>query len=162
MTALVSVFLMGVIFALGLGFGGMTRPATVIAFLDVAGHWDPSLAFVMAGAVGTYALWYRATRRSRRPLFAPAFVLPPRRDVDLQLVVGAAIFGLGWGIAGYCPGPAIVALASGASAPLVFVGAMLGGMALVDYLLDPSYRAVGRARRVVVLGPLPAARREAP
>jgi hypothetical protein len=121
-------FASGLIFAIGLGLGGMTRPAKVLAFLDVAGGWDPSLALVMAGAIAAYAPFARWALGRRAPLVADAFRLPTRRDIDAALVFGAALFGLGWGIAGYCPGPALVSLASGAGGVFVFVGAMLAGM----------------------------------
>lgn len=120
----------GSVFALGLGLGGMTQPARVLAFLDVAGDWDPALAFVMLGAIAVYAPVYRlAVRRGRRPVFAAAFDVPSRRDVDARLVTGALLFGVGWGLAGLCPGPAVTSLASGDPAAFVFVGAMVAGIA---------------------------------
>ncbi|MDQ3038019.1 MAG: YeeE/YedE family protein, partial [Myxococcota bacterium] len=109
----------------------MTEPANVIGFLDVTGDWRPALMFVMVGAIAVNALVYRWVRRRRAPLFAETFALPTRRDLDARLLGGAAIFGVGWGLAGYCPGPGIVSLASGSTTALVFVGAMLGGMAIV-------------------------------
>jgi uncharacterized membrane protein YedE/YeeE len=127
MVALVS-FLCGVIFALGLGISGMTRPAKVLAFLDVTGAWDPSLAFVMIGAIAVHAVLTRVILRRGEPLLAPAFALPTRRDIDAQLLVGAAIFGVGWGLAGLCPGPAVTVLASGTTTAVAFVLAMLLGM----------------------------------
>ena len=129
MSGLVS-FLAGLVFAIGLGVGGMTQPAKVLAFLDVAGRWDPSLALVMAGAIAVYApVSHWALRRSA-PLFASRFQVPARRDLDASLIGGAVLFGLGWGLAGYCPGPALVSLASGASGVVLFVAAMLAGMGL--------------------------------
>lgn len=121
-------FVSGLLFALGLGLGGMTEPAKVIGFLDVAGNWDPSLALVMGGALLVYALVARFALTRSRPLLDDAFHVPTRRDVDARLVVGALLFGAGWGIAGYCPGPAMVALASGRTTVLAFVAAMLLGM----------------------------------
>jgi uncharacterized membrane protein YedE/YeeE len=127
--ALVS-FLCGLVFAVGLGVSGMTQPSKVIGFLDVAGAWDASLALVMAGAVGVHMALYRLILRRRSPLLAERFALLTRNDIDGPLVVGAAIFGVGWGLAGYCPGPALASLGSGATSALVFVAAMLAGMAL--------------------------------
>jgi uncharacterized membrane protein YedE/YeeE len=128
MTGLVA-FLVGALFALGLGIGGMTQPVRVLGFLDVAGAWDPSLAFVMLGAMAVYAVAFRIVRRRARPAFAPAFALPTRTRIDPRLIGGAFVFGVGWGLAGICPGPALTALASGEPGALVFVGAMLAGIA---------------------------------
>jgi uncharacterized membrane protein YedE/YeeE len=119
----------GVVFALGLGVGGMTQPGRVLAFLDVAGSWDPRLAFVMLGAIAVHAPLYRLALRRGRPLLAPVLQLPARRDVDRRLVAGAILFGVGWGMAGLCPGPALTSLASGEPVALAFVVAMLGGIA---------------------------------
>lgn len=130
MSALLVSFLSGVIFAFGLGLSGMTRPAKVVGFLDFTGNWDPSLACVMIGAILVHALLYRLIRRRPSPLFAPTFAIPTRQDIDLRLVSGAALFGLGWGIGGFCPGPALTALASGHAAVLIFVAAMVMGMSL--------------------------------
>ncbi|NTX17840.1 YeeE/YedE family protein [Myxococcus sp. CA051A] len=118
----------GLLFALGLGLGGMTDPAKVVGFLDVAGSWNPSLAFVMAGALGTYALLRRLILRRARPVLADRFPAPPQADVDGRLVAGSALFGIGWGLSGYCPGPALVSLPVGGTTVLLFVGAMLVGM----------------------------------
>nr|WP_306663484.1 DUF6691 family protein [Myxococcus sp. CA039A] len=118
----------GLLFALGLGLGGMTDPAKVVGFLDVAGSWNPSLAFVMAGALGTYALLRRLILRRAQPVFADRFPAPPQADVDGRLVAGSALFGIGWGLSGYCPGPALVSLPVGGTTVLLFVGAMLVGM----------------------------------
>lgn len=120
--------LSGVLFALGLGVSGMTRPDVVIGFLDVTGRWDPSLAFVMAGAAGVYFVAYRLITKRSRPVFSTGFQLPTRRDIDPRLVAGAALFGAGWGLGGICPGPGIVAATSLALPFLVFVGSMLSGM----------------------------------
>ena len=132
MTLMTTAFLAGVLFAFGLGIGGMTQPARVIGFLDGAGRWDPSLAFVMAGAVATYGALFQIIRRRVRPVLTPAFSIPTRRDVDGRLLTGAALFGIGWGLAGYCPGPGIVSLAAGTTPVVVFVTAMLAGMAIAD------------------------------
>lgn len=132
MMKLVGVFASGVLFALGLGISGMTNPAKIIAFLDITGKWDPSLALVMVGAIGAYSLLYRVVRRNEAPLFAEAFSVPDRRDIDARLVAGATLFGVGWGLGGFCPGPSIVALLSGAPIVFVFVVSMLLGMAVFE------------------------------
>ena len=128
----------GLLFAVGLGLGGMTDPARILAFLDVFGRWDPSLALVMGGAVAVHGVLYALVRRRSAPLLAPRFYLPTRGDVTAPLVGGAALFGVGWGLAGYCPGPAVVSLASGALPPLVFTASMLVGFALHARLPRPS------------------------
>lgn len=118
----------GVVFGIGLLVSGMTEPDKVRGFLD-ATAWDPSLAFVMGGALLTYAiLSRRISRRRRDPWFDTMFHLPSRQDLDLPLISGAALFGLGWGIAGACPGPGLVSAASGNLGALLFVAAMLAGM----------------------------------
>jgi uncharacterized protein len=126
---LASSFAAGLLFAAGLCLGGMTNPAKVIGFLDFFGRWDPGLGFVMVGAVGTYALAFRLITRRARPLFASRFSLPAKRDVDPTLLLGSALFGVGWGLAGYCPGPVVTSLASGAQPAFVFTVAMLVGLA---------------------------------
>jgi uncharacterized membrane protein YedE/YeeE len=121
----------GALFGAGLLVAGMTRPEKVIAFLDVAHGWDPSLAFVMGGAIVVYAAAFVAIRRRRRePWLDTAFHLPTRRDVDAALLVGSALFGIGWGLGGLCPGPGLVAAASGSVTGVAFVAAMLTGMLL--------------------------------
>lgn len=121
----------GLVFGLGLLVSGMTQPSKVIAFLDVTGGWDPSLLFVMASAMGVNALVYwKLVRRRSAPLFEPAFHLPTRRDIDMRLVAGAALFGVGWGLGGLCPGPALVSASGGSHSAIVFVAAMLVGMGL--------------------------------
>jgi uncharacterized protein len=121
----------GLVFAIGLAISGMTNPAKVIAFLDVTGQrvpWDPSLALVMAGAIASYASAYWWSKRAlRKPLLAASFSEPSNRGVDRRLLLGAAIFGVGWGLAGYCPGPAFVSLATGSAAALAFCAAMVAG-----------------------------------
>jgi uncharacterized membrane protein YedE/YeeE len=127
MKALLTSFFSGVVFALGLGISGMTRPIKVIGFLDFFGSWDPSLAFVMLGAIGVYFVAHRLSRRMPAPMLAASFTLPSRNDLDGRLIAGAAIFGAGWGLGGFCPGPAITSLASGAPSVMIFVAAMAAG-----------------------------------
>ena len=128
-TALTS-FISGIVFALGLGISGMTRPIKVIGFLDFFGNWDASLGFVMLGAIGVYFIAYRRSRNMAAPILAPVFTIPKRTDLDARLIAGAAIFGAGWGLGGFCPGPAITALASGAPPVVVFVASMAAGIYL--------------------------------
>ncbi|WP_342236953.1 YeeE/YedE family protein [Inquilinus sp. OTU3971] len=122
----------GLIFGLGLAMSGMMDPARVRGFLDVAGGWDPSLAFVLAGAVAVSAVGTLIMRRRSRPVLDQSFHLPKKTRIDPPLVVGSAIFGIGWGLAGFCPGPAIASLAVGLLPTAVFVIAMLAGMAIHD------------------------------
>ena len=121
-------FLTGLIFGLGLVISGMANPAKVLNFLDVAGAWDPSLAFVMAGAGAVTFVGYRLAWRQPDPVFDDSFDVPSSTTIDRPLVAGAAIFGIGWGIGGYCPGPALTALPLLAPGTLVFVPAMLLGL----------------------------------
>lgn len=119
----------GALFGAGLLVSGMTLPAKVKGFLD-ATAWDPSLAFVMAGAIAVHAPLARLIRARRAPLLARTFHTPPASRIDRRLLAGAAIFGVGWGLSGYCPGPALVGLATLATPVIAFVGAMLAGIAL--------------------------------
>jgi uncharacterized membrane protein YedE/YeeE len=121
----------GTIFGGGLALGGMTDPARVRGFLDLLGAWDPTLAFVMGGAVLVMALAWALQRRMLRPVFAEDFALPATRDITARLIGGSALFGIGWGIAGLCPGPGFAALAIAPGSAAIFVGAMLVGMLLV-------------------------------
>ena len=130
MKAALMAGLAGLLFALGLGLGGMTDPAKVVGFLDLAGHWQPGLAFVMAGAMGTHALLRRLILRRQAPVLAPTVPALGKARPDARLVVGAALFGAGWGLAGYCPGPAFTAVGSGMGTVMLFVAAMVGGMLL--------------------------------
>ena len=123
-------FVTGLVFALGLGLAGMTDPANVLAFLDLAGAWDPRLMLVLGAATGLYLLAAPLVLRRGRPLLAARFALPTRRDLDARLLAGAAIFGVGWGLVGLCPGPALVDLAGGAPDIFLFVAAMFAGMHL--------------------------------
>lgn len=141
-----SPFVAGLLFGVGLILSGMTQPPKVIAFLDFfGGAWDPSLAFVMGGALLVFGpLQARVRAQRETPLFAQIFQIPERRDIDPKLVTGAALFGIGWGLGGYCPGPGLTALASGGKA-VTFVAAMATGM-LVHWVLlgRPAQRASRR------------------
>jgi uncharacterized protein len=122
--------LSGLVFGAGLFVSGMTNPAKVLGFLDVAGTWDPSLAFVMGGALAVNALASAVARRRARPVLAERFALPTLQDLDPDLLIGSALFGVGWGLVGLCPGPALANLLSGQLPIYGFVGAMALGMAL--------------------------------
>lgn len=124
-------FFAGLTFAAGLCLSGMTRTAKVIGFLDVTGRWDPSLAFVMVGAIAVSVVAFRLAARRRAPLWAARFELPDtRRPIDAPLILGASLFGVGWGLAGICPGPALVGLASGQPGAIVFALSMLAGIGI--------------------------------
>jgi hypothetical protein len=120
----------GLLFALGLGIAGMTNPSKVLAFLDVLGEWDPSLMFVMGGAILVYMPVYRVLKGRDAPRFADRFHWPTAKDVDARLLIGSAMFGVGWGLAGLCPGPAVVAMTTFAQPFLLFGAAMVAGMLL--------------------------------
>jgi uncharacterized membrane protein YedE/YeeE len=124
----VSAIVAGALFAIGLAVSGMTDPAKVTAFLDVTGAWDPSLAFVMAAAIGVHLPLVRLARQRRAPLFDTKFHWPTNHGIDARLILGSAIFGVGWGLSGYCPGPALTSLVAGLPPLLAFVGAMLVGL----------------------------------
>ncbi|EAU40212.1 hypothetical protein FP2506_11667 [Fulvimarina pelagi HTCC2506] len=131
---LVLGFASGLLFGLGLILAGMSNPAKVLNFLDVFGTFDPSLAFVMGGAAVTTFIGYRLAWRRKAPFILSDFQIPTRNDVDAPLLTGAALFGIGWGIGGFCPGPAWTALALAAPGTLVFLPAMLAGMAIATIL----------------------------
>ena len=118
---------------MGLGIGGMTQPAKVIGFLDFAGDWDPSLAFVMLGAIGVHSFFYRLLGNRYSSHVASAISLPSRREIDFRLIGGSALFGLGWGIAGFCPGPALTSLASGNLSVVIFSAGMIAGIVAFDF-----------------------------
>lgn len=127
--SLVLAGLVGALFGAGLLVSGMTQPAKVVSFLDPIRGWDPSLAFVMAGAALVYAILFKLIRTRRdRPWLDVKFHLPTRHDLDRPLIVGAALFGIGWGLGGLCPGPGLVSAASGSVTGLAFVAAMIAGM----------------------------------
>ncbi len=132
-----AALLAGLLFGLGLAVSRMVDPAKVLAFLDLAGRWDPSMALVMAGALGVTLVGYRLALKRPAPLLADGFRLPTRRDIDARLVGGAALFGVGWGLVGFCPGPALASLAYGRLSSVLFVAAMLLGMALYRAIAQP-------------------------
>jgi uncharacterized protein len=142
---LLAAFLAGLVFGVGLILSGMTDPGKVIGFLDLAGNWDPSLAFVMGGAILVgYFAFMRAHRRPKTFL-GGAMHLPHNRDIDRRLVAGSAVFGIGWGLAGFCPGPALVSFGSGQEKAAIFFAAMLGGMLIytaADRLIHEPRRRV--------------------
>ena len=125
-------FVTGTIFGIGLILSGMTDPSKVIGFLDLAGHWDPSLAFVMGGAILVGVVAFRFARAREKSLLGDEMRLPTSSQVDRRLVLGSLAFGTGWGLAGYCPGPALVSIAQGGAQPLIFVAAMLAGMVIYE------------------------------
>lgn len=126
--------LAGLVFGLGLIVSGMANPAKVLGFLDLAGRWDPSLALVMAGAIAVGSVAFLLAKNRTRSLLGAEMKLPTASHIDRRLVTGSALFGMGWGIAGFCPGPGLVALGMGESKALVFVAAMLAGMVVFEVL----------------------------
>lgn len=139
-------FAVGLVFGLGLIVSGMTDPAKVTGFLDLAGNWDPSLAFVMGGAILVGAAAFYGARKRGRTLLGGPLQLPASSAIDRRLVLGALAFGAGWGLAGYCPGPALASLASGGAKPLIFTLAMLAGMGLFElFERMPAARVRGGA-----------------
>jgi uncharacterized membrane protein YedE/YeeE len=148
--AIVVQFAIGLIFGLGLIVSGMSNPAKVLNFLDIggipAGTWDPSLAFVMAGAVAVTFVGFNSVLKRARPVFAEWFHLPTRSDIDVRIIAGPAIFGIGWGLAGFCPGPALTALGFGSTSAFIFAAAMFVGMVLARFIAHlPSARVVASA-----------------
>jgi uncharacterized protein len=140
-------FIIGLIFGLGLIVSGMSNPAKVLNFLDFvairSGTWDASLAFVMAGAIAVTFVGFRLALKRFQPVFGDKFHLPTREDIDARVVAGPAIFGVGWGLAGFCPGPAVTALGFGTSSAVIFVVAMLAGMSLARFVANrPSMSGI--------------------
>lgn len=155
---LVVAALAGIVFSLGLGLGGMTQPEKIVGFLDVAGNWDPSLMFVMAGALGVYAITRPLILKRRAPVLAPAFPPQGRAKPDRRLLTGAAIFGIGWGLAGFCPGPAFTSLASGENGTvLLFVASMMAGMGLFAAVQRRTSRRGARMSEAQEVSQLPGA-----
>lgn len=132
---LLATLLAGLVFGFGLALSGMTQPQKVLNFLDVTGSWDPSLLFVLGGAVGVTIIAFRFTARLPKPLFAEKYYLTDVRHIDRPLIIGSALFGIGWGIGGYCPGPAIALMAAPNWELYAFLPAMLAGYAAQHYLL---------------------------
>jgi uncharacterized membrane protein YedE/YeeE len=135
-------FLIGLLFGLGLILSGMTDPGKVIGFLDLAGAWDPSLAFVMGGAIAVGFFAFAAAKKRTAAFLGGAMQLPMARDIDRRLVIGSLVFGVGWGLAGFCPGPAVVATGAGHWQALLFTLAMLAGMAVHELSSQPAPRQV--------------------
>ena len=130
----ISALIAGLVFGLGLIVSGMANPAKVIGFLDLAGNWDPSLAFVMGGAIGSGVLGFLLARRRTRSLLGAPMQLPASSELSKRLIFGSLAFGVGWGLAGFCPGPAIVSAAAGYGKAWIFVAAMIAGMMLFTLL----------------------------
>ena len=141
--------LSGLIFGFGLALSGMLDPARVRGFLDLFGHFDPSLAFVLAGAVAVSGAGYALSRRLKAPVLDDRFHIPERTTIDRPLVLGAALFGIGWGIGGFCPGPGIAALALGLAPAFVFTAAMAAGVLAHDYWRRDHGPSVERAALAV-------------
>ena len=140
-----TALLSGLVFGLGLIVSGMANPHKVLGFLDLAGRWDPSLAFVMAGAIAVGFLAFVVANKRTVSFMGSAMRLPAARHIDRRLVVGSMLFGIGWGSAGFCPGPGLVALGMGEAKALVFVAAMLVGMGVFEWIERRSRIAVHRA-----------------
>lgn len=147
MKRLVVAYVCGLLFAVGLGISGMTHPSKVLAFLDFAGDWDPSLALVMGSGVLVNLVFFRMATRRGAPLLAPSFSLPSKTAVDASLLGGAALFGVGWGLGGFCPGPAIVSVVTGTTPVVAFVVAMLASMGVYDWM-EARTAATGLEREV--------------
>lgn len=128
----------GLLFGLGLGFSQMIDPEKVIGFLDLTGNWDPTLAFVMGGAVLVTVITFRFIFKRPTPVLNGKFYIPTRKDIDKPLLIGAALFGIGWGIGGYCPGPAITALVLGGANPVLFLVAMVAGSLTYQWFSTPK------------------------
>ena len=137
---LVSAYLIGLVFGIGIAVSGMANPAKVINFFDVAGSWDPSLAFVMGGALLVTFLGYRLVLQRPRPVLVAQFRIPTSRTIDARLIAGSAVFGIGWGISGFCPGGAIPALGTGRIEPLVAVAALLAGIFAARLIMHLTQR----------------------
>lgn len=140
---LIIIYLIGVVFGTGIAISGMANPAKVLNFFDVAGTWDPSLLFVMGGAMITAMVGYKVVFGRGKPIFDAQFFLPSGRNIDVKLVGGSALFGVGWGIAGFCPGGALPALGTGRWEVFVFTGALLAGIVIARVLQSITARRSG-------------------
>lgn len=134
-------FVVGLMFGLGLLLSGMTDPGKVLGFLDIAGNWDPSLAFVMGGAIAVAFFAFALARRRTTAFLGGAMHLPGPAPIDRRLLIGSLVFGVGWGLAGFCPGPAVVAAGAGVTEALVFTLAMIAGMAVHEFAAQPAARS---------------------
>jgi len=132
---LIVIYVAGLLFGLGISISGMANPAKVLNFFDVAGIWDPSLAFVMGGALIVTFIGYRLVFRIPKPMFEPAFHLPTSRVIDARLIGGSAVFGLGWGLSGFCPGGVLPMISTGDGSVLIFSGALIAGMFLARWMM---------------------------
>lgn len=135
-------YLIGLVFGIGISLSGMANPAKVLNFFDIAGHWDPSLAFVMGGALMVTFLGYRIVLNRTAPIMGHRFQLPTKQDLDPSLLSGSALFGIGWGIGGFCPGGALPALGTGRLEVFVFVGALIVGMLIAQTLKTHGTRTL--------------------
>lgn len=139
MKAAFGAFLSGLIFAVGLAISGMTQPKKVLAFLDIFGEWDPSLMGVMVGAIFIYSIAYRLVLKRQKPLIEEKLQIPEPKKIDRPLIVGALIFGVGWGLAGFCPGPALTSLGTLQTTPILFCLGLIGGMIVFKLLRDRQF-----------------------
>lgn len=130
----VITFISALLFGLGLGISGMTNPSNIIGFLDIFGDWKPALILVMGGAIGFHAVSYYLIRRRASPIIANTFKVPSKTHIDARLVIGSALFGIGWAIGGFCPGPAFAALITSNESLFIFIASMCAGIALYHYL----------------------------
>ena len=147
MPRMIVALLAGVLFGVGLAVSGMVNPQKVIGFLDVAGDWDPTLMFVMGGALLVTIPAFRLILKRPRPILADGFSLPTKSDLDGRLLGGAALFGVGWGLSGFCPGPAVVAMVTGLLPVFAFVAAMVGGMAIHMGFFERPHRGGATTNR---------------
>ena len=146
MKTIFAAFFAALLFGIGLGISGMTLPSKVIGFLDITGDWDPSLMAVMAGAIAINAVTYIFVKRRAKPVFVERFHIPSKKEIDWKLIGGAAIFGIGWGLGGFCPGPAIVSLATGESGVLMFFGSMISGILIFKVFNRLVLQPLGQKR----------------
>jgi uncharacterized membrane protein YedE/YeeE len=136
----------GALFGVGLAISGMMNPAKIIGFLDIAGNWDPTLAFVMGGALLVTIPAFRLILNRPRPILADGFALPTRSALDTRLLGGSALFGVGWGLSGFCPGPAVAALTTGLTPVFAFVAAMIAGMTVYTWVFERSDRGAVKSQ----------------